>query len=60
MSRRGSHYKGGVTRGREDQPRRGKLVTIKRGSPITFEKSGSKSNTVAEENQINNDSQTLV
>ena len=40
MSRRGSHYKGGVTRGREDQPRRGKLVTIKRGSPITSERPG--------------------
>ena len=34
MSRRSSRYKGGVTRGREDQPQGNS--TVKRGSPTTL------------------------
>ena len=44
MSRRSSRYKGGVTRGREEQPQGNS--TMKRGSPTT-KKAGSKSNTAA-------------
>ena len=46
MSRRSSRYKGGVTRGREEEPQGNS--TMKRGSPIT-KKAGSKSNTGAGE-----------
>ena len=49
MSRRSSRYKGGVTRGREEQPQGNS--TMKRGSPKT-KKAGSKSNTGAGEIQI--------
>ena len=50
-SRRSSCYKGGVTRGREEQPQ-GNRSRWKRGSPIT-KKAGSKSNTGAREIEFN-------
>ena len=49
MSRRSSRYKGGVTRGREEQPQGNS--TMKRGSPTT-KRAGSKSNTGAGEIEI--------
>ena len=47
MSRRSSRYKGGVTRGREEQPQGNS--TMKRGSPTTL-KVGLKSNMGAGKN----------
>ena len=56
MSRRSSRYKGGVTRGREEQPQGNS--TMKRGSPKT-KKAGSKSNTAAREIEFQHASQKV-
>ena len=56
MSRRSSRYKGGVTRGREEQPQGNS--TMKRGSPTT-KKAGSKSNTAAGEIEFQHASQKV-
>ena len=57
MSRRSSRYKGGVTRGREEQLQGNS--TMKRGSPTT-KKAGSKSNTAAGEIEFQHASQEMV
>ena len=57
MSRRSSRYKGGVTRGREEQPQGNS--TMKRGSPTT-KRAGSKSNTGAGEIEFKQACQKVV
>ena len=57
MSRRSLGYKGGVTRGREEQPQVN--CSMKRGSPIT-ENLGSRSNTGAGEIEIKHACKNVV